>query len=117
MPSSAPAASLRISDFLQVDIRAGTVLAATPHPSARKPAFVLQIDFGPLGVKTSSAQITEHYAPDDLIGRQVIAVVNFPPKRIAGVISEVLVLAAVDEAAGTILLAPERPVPNGARVA
>lgn len=102
--------------FEQVDIRAGTIRHAAPNAKARHPAYVLQIDFGPLGVQTSSAQLTERYTPDDLVGRQVLAVVNFAPKRVAGVVSEVLVLACVG-VGGTVLLAPDAPVPNGSRVA
>lgn len=102
--------------FEQVDIRAGTIVHAEPNAKARIPAYVLRIDFGPLGVRTSSAQLTEHYAPADLVGKQVVAVVNFAPKRVAGVVSEVLVLACVG-AGGTVLLAPDAPVANGSRVA
>lgn len=94
----------------------GTVRSAAPNEKARHPAYVLEIDFGPLGMRTASAQLTERYAVDDLIGRQVVAVLNFPPKRVAGVKSEVLVLAAVDEVAGTTLLAPTHPVADGTRV-
>lgn len=104
------------ADFERVDIRVGTVLSAAPNPAARRPAYVLRIDFGPLGVRTSSAQLTEHYTPEALVGRQVAAVVNFAPKRVAGVKSEVLVLASVG-AEGTVLLAPTQPVADGARVA
>lgn len=102
--------------FEQIDIRAGTVLHAEPNAKARHPAFVLRIDFGPLGVKTSSAQLTERYTPDELVGKQVLAVVNFAPKRVAGVVSEVLILACVGDG-GTVLIAPGMPVPNGVRVA
>lgn len=111
-----PLTTIDFEDFLKVEIRAGTVLSAAVNPKAQRPAYVLTLDFGPLGVKTSSAQITEHYAPEDLVGRQVVAVVNFPPKRVAGVTSEVLVLAVVSERDGTVLLAPTQPVENGARV-
>ncbi len=103
--------------FLKLDLRVGTVRSARPNAAARVPSYVLEIDFGPLGVKTSSAQLTERYRPEDLVGRQVVAVVNFPPKRVAGVKSEVLVLAAVDESAGTTLLALTHPVADGTRVA
>ncbi len=104
------------ADFTKLDIRVGTIVEAIRHPQASKPAFVLSIDFGPLGNRTSSAQITEGYAAQDLVGMQVTAVVNFPPKRIAGVKSEVLVLASVSEQ-GTVLLTTTHPVPNGSRVA
>lgn len=99
------------------DLRVGTVVAARVNPAARKPALVLEIDFGPLGRRTSSAQIAALYTPETLVGRQVVAVVNLPPRRVAGVVSEVLVLAAVDPAAGTVLLAPERRVADGTPVA
>jgi tRNA-binding protein len=104
-------------DFAKVDIRAGTVVAAAPLAGARKPAFVLDIDFGPeLGVKRSSAQITVHYEAAELIGRQVAAVVNFAPKRIAGVKSEVLVLGFPDVAQAVVLVGPTHVVANGARL-
>jgi tRNA-binding protein len=105
------------ADFERVDMRVGRVLAAEPFPEARNPAIKLQIDFGPLGVKQSSAQITLHYAPEVLIGRLVVAVVNFPPKRIAGFRSEVLVLGGVPEAGNVVLLAPDLEVPLGTRIA
>lgn len=108
--------TIGLEDFQKVDVRTGTILTATLNPKARIPAFVLEIDFGPLGVKTSSAQITEHYSEQDLVGRQIVAVVNFPPKRVAGIRSEVLVLAAVDESRGTVLLEPTFPVANGTRI-
>lgn len=107
---------IEFSDFERVEIHVGTVLSAQPNPKARRPAYVLEVDFGPLGIKTSSAQITEHYRPEDLIGTQVAAVVNFAPKRIAGVQSEVLILASVGND-GTVLLAPTRRVADGSRVA
>jgi tRNA-binding protein len=104
-------------DFLKLDIRTGVVVSAEAFPEARKPAIKLRIDFGAdLGVKRSSAQITARYAPDELVGRQVIAVVNFPPRRIAGFESEVLVLGAYSEAGEVVLLAPDAPVPRGAKV-
>ena len=102
-------------DFLRLDIKVGRVIAAVPFPEARKPAYKLTIDFGPLGVKRSSAQITQLYTPEDLVGRLVVAVVNFPPKRIAGFASEVLVLGAVFDGKVS-LLAPDHDVPPGSRV-
>jgi tRNA-binding protein len=104
-------------DFLAVEIHAGTVVAAEPFPEARKPAIKLLIDFGPkIGVKKSSAQITTHYAPEGLIGRQVIAVTNFPPRQIGSYMSEVLVLGLPDENGAVVLLAPDLKVPNGGRM-
>lgn len=102
--------------FLEVEIHTGTIIAARANPKARKPAYVLTIDFGPLGIKTSSAQITERYTAEELIGKQIVAVTNFPPKRIAGIKSEVLVLGAVSETEGTVLLEPTYAVANGVRV-
>lgn len=103
------------ADFERVELRVGTVLTAELNPKANRPAFVLSIDLGELGIKTSSAQLTVHYRPDQLIGRQVLCVCNFAPKRIAGVKSEVLVTGAYDEA-GVVLAGFDRPVPNGARL-
>ena len=103
--------------FLAVDVRAGTVTDAQPFPEARKPAIKLWIDFGPgIGTRKSSAQITEHYDPATLVGRQVLAVVNVPPRQIGPFISEVLTLGVSDAEGRIVLLAPERPVPNGARM-
>ncbi len=103
-------------DFEKVDIRVGVVTEARDFPEARRPAYRLWIDFGPLGVKRSSAQITAHYAPAELVGRQVIAVVNFPPKQIGPFVSEVLVLGAYDDAGEVILLRPDLAASPGARI-
>lgn len=109
--------TISFDDFLKVDIRAGTVTHAEPFPQARKPALKLRVDFGPeIGEKRSSAQIVAHYPPAALIGRQVLAVVNFPPRQIGPFMSEVLVLGLSDEAGQVVLLSPERPVPDGARM-
>lgn len=109
-------ASIGWSDFEKIDIRAGIVTDAKPFPEARRPAYRLWIDFGPLGVKRCSAQITRHYAPETLVGRQVIAVVNFPPKQIGPFVSEVLVLGVYDEAGEVVLLQPERAVGPGQKI-
>ena len=105
-------------DFLRIEMRVGTVLEAEPFPEARKPSIKLRIDFGAeLGVKRSSAQLTRHYEPGQLVGRQVVAAVNLGERRIAGFPSEVLVLGAVPAEGDVVLLALERPVPNGTRIA
>jgi tRNA-binding protein len=107
-----------IEDLHRLDVRVGTVVAAEPFPEARTPALRLEIDFGPeLGRRRSSAQITRRYAPAALVGRQVVAVVNLPPRRVAGFASEVLVLGGVPGAGDVVLLAPDAPVPDGTRVA
>ena len=104
-------------DFLRVDIRAGTVVRAEPFPEARKPAIKLWVDFGAeIGTRKSSAQITRHYEPAELIGRQVMAVVNFPPRQIGPFMSEILVLGVFDADGEVVLLAPDRPVPDGGRM-
>ena len=104
-------------DFEKVHLCVGTVLAAEDLPNARKPAYVLTIDFGPHGVKRSSAQITRHYTKEELVGRQVVAVINFPPKQIGSVMSECLVTGFPDANGDIVLTALERPLPNGARLA
>lgn len=109
--------TIAYDDFLKVDIRVGRITRAEPFPEARKPALRLWIDFGPeLGEKRSSAQITAHYAPEALVGRQVLAVVNFPPRQIGPVRSEVLVLGLPDAAGNIVLVGPERDVPLGGRL-
>jgi tRNA-binding protein len=104
-------------DFEKVDVRVGEVVQAEPFPEARKPSIKLTVDFGPeVGTRRTSAQLTAHYAPEGLVGRQVVAVVNFPPKRIAGFESEVLVLGVPDENDEVVLLAPDLRVPPGGRM-
>ncbi|WP_100011327.1 chaperone CsaA [Lentibacillus sediminis] len=105
-----------IEDFKGLDIRIGTVIKAEPFPEAKKPATKLEIDFGEVGVKQSSAQITKRYEPKQLIGRQVVAVVNFPPRRIAGFKSEVLILGGVEKEGDVVLLRPDDLVENGTSV-
>lgn len=108
---------ISFDDFLMVDIRTGTIVEALPFPEARKPAIKLRIDFGEeLGVKKSSAQITEHYQPENLVGRQVMAVVNFPPRQIGPLMSEVLTLGFEDDAGAVVLASIHKDVPNGQRL-
>jgi tRNA-binding protein len=108
---------ISFDDFLKVDVRVGTVVEALPFPEARKPAYKLKIDFGEeVGLKRSSVQITVHYQPDELVGRQVIGVVNFPPRQIGPFMSEVLTLGLADSNGDIVLLQPERAVPNGSRM-
>ncbi len=115
---SGPAAErITFDDFLKVDVRVGTVVAAEPFPQARKPAYKLTLDFGAeIGRKRSSAQITEHYRPEELVGRQVAAVVNFPPRQIGPFMSEVLTLGFPDESGKVVLIGPTLPVPDGGRL-
>jgi tRNA-binding protein len=108
--------SITWNDFEKIDIRTGTIIEVNNFPQARKPAYRLSIDFGELGIKKSSAQITAHYSKEELLNRQVIAVVNFPPKQIATLISECLVLGVYDENKDVILLQPGKPVANGLKI-
>jgi tRNA-binding protein len=109
--------TISYADFERVDIRTGTIIEASPFPEARKPAIKIVIDFGPeIGLKKSSAQITAHYTPESLVGRQVLGVVNFPPRQIGPVRSEVLTLGFEDEAGAIVLAATDKPVPNGKRL-
>jgi len=108
---------IEFDDFLKVDIRVGTIVRAEPFPEARAPAFKLWVDFGPeIGERKTSAQITSHYELDDLVGRQVAAVINFPPKQIGKFMSEILVLGFPDEDGEVVLLQPEHAVPDGGRM-
>lgn len=114
---SAAHSTITVDQFLAVDIRIGTVIAVEPFPEARKPALKLTIDFGQVvGRKRSSAQVTEHYCAENLLGRQVIAAVNLPPKKIGAFLSEVLVLGFSDSAGAVVLCIPDRPVPDGGRM-
>lgn len=111
------AGQISFDDFMNVDIRVGVIVEAEPYPEARKPAIKLRVDFGgELGIKKSSAQITRHYTPEKLVGRQVMAVVNFPPRQIGKFMSEVLVLGVPDEEGEVVLLSPDLEVPKGGRM-
>jgi tRNA-binding protein len=108
---------ITFDEFLKVDIRVGTVIRAEPYPEARQPAFKLWVDFGPeIGERKTSAQITRHYDADGIVGKQVVAVTNFPPKQIGKFMSEILVLGTPDEDGEVVLLAPDRKVPDGGRM-
>ena len=116
-PAAPAGEPIAFDDFLKVDIRIGTVIAAEPYPQARKPSLLLRIDFGAgIGVRKTSAQVAANYMPEALIGRQVAAVVNFPPRQIGKVMSEVLTLGFADEEGRVVLFAPDQPVPNGSRL-
>ena len=116
-PAAPAAAPIAFEQFLAVDVRVGRVVAAEPFPEARKPAYRLTIDFGPaIGTRRSSAQVTEHYTPDRLVGRLVAAVVNFPPRQVGPFLSEVLTLGFPDADGAAVLVAPDRDVPVGGRL-
>ena len=117
-PKAPTAPEIEFGDFLKVDIRVGTITEVLPFPEARKPSLKLKIDFGEtIGVKKSSAQITVHYNPEDLVGKQVAAVVNFPPRQIGPFMSEVLTLGFGDNEGAILLFSPDKPVPDGSRLA
>jgi len=117
MSHSMATPEITFNDFMKVDIRIGTILEAAPFPEARKPAIKMMIDFGSeIGIKKTSAQITTHYTPKTLLGKQVMAVVNFPPRQIGPIMSEVLTLGFADENTDIVLGHPGKPVPNGTRL-
>lgn len=116
MSENIPAPTIPFDAFMAVDVRVGTIIAVDAFPEARKPAWKLTIDFGPLGMRRSSAQITKHYTSEALIGRQVAAVLNFAPRQIGKFMSEVLTLGFPDEEGEVVLVTPERKVPNGGRL-
>ena len=117
MSAAAPSPRITFDDFQKIDVRLGTILTAEPFPQARKPAYKLTIDFGvEIGVKKSSAQITKHYTPESLVGRQVAAVVNFPPRQIGPFMSEVLTLGFPDAEGEVVLISPTQATPNGGRL-
>lgn len=104
------------NEFERVELRVGTIIEALEFPEARRPAYKLKIDFGEFGLRKSSAQITDHYKPEELVGKQVLAVLNFPPKQIGPFVSECLTTGAADEAGKVVLLSPDHKVPNGSRL-
>ena len=117
MSTSPPADDISFDDFLKVDIRTGTIVDAQPYPEARKPAIKLWVDFGgEIGTRKSSAQLAKHYTPEELIGRQVCAVVNFPPRQIGKFMSEILVLGMPDDEGEVVLIRPDKAIPNGGRL-
>ena len=117
MSKGAPLPEIGYADFERVDIRVGTIVEAEPFPEARKPAIKLRIDFGPdVGIKKSSAQITKYYAPETLVSRQVMAVVNFPPRQIGKFMSEVLVLGFPDGEGAVVMICPDRKIPDGGKL-
>ena len=116
-PNAPAAAPIEFADFLKVDIRIGTIVEALEFPKAKKPAFILKIDFGPgIGIKTSSSQITENYSLNALVGKKVAAVVNFPPRQVGPFKSEVLTLGFADAQGKVVMFSPDKDVPNGARL-
>jgi tRNA-binding protein len=116
MSEIAPNNKIEFSDFQKVTMRVGTVLTVEPNPKANKPAYIISVDFGEYGIKTSSAQLTVNYQPQDLIGKQIVAVVNFPTKRIAGIKSEILILGALCPENDVVLLQPTKLVKNGSPI-
>jgi tRNA-binding protein len=109
--------TIEFEDFMKVDMRVGTVLSVEPNPKANKPAYIITVDFGEdIGTRTSSAQLTQNYQPEELIGQQVVAVLNFAPKRIAGVKSEILILGGICPENGVVILRPTKPIKNGSPI-